>query len=203
MSIKFLSKLQDAWRQGGLILVIGVAVLTPAYGQDSGVDKLLIAPELRAKIDQQRLDYLNRQRVDEVEAESKPEPTKPKVVKKARPYKPRNPIASKIAVSAFIEKPNGERMVRVNNEYQTQMTKKIPLQLNQTTPKGVVLKDGNKTVVVPIGSTYLSKKHKVVESHTLVKKSVKSKPERQILNADQSAVTQSLKDVQIITKPQK
>lgn len=199
-------KLQNVLSFGGLILVISAVTLSPAYAQQSGVDKLLTAPELRAKIDQQRLDYLNSQNVDEVEAESKPEPIKPKVVKKTSPsgpYKPRNPIASKIAVSAVIEKPNGERVVRVNNEYQTQTTKKVPLQLNQTTPKGAVLKDGDKTVVVPVGSTYLSKKQKVVESHTLVKKSVKSKPERQILNADDSAVKQTLKDVQIINTPQK
>ncbi|MBN2864505.1 MAG: hypothetical protein JXK16_00715 [Thiotrichales bacterium] len=177
------------------------------YADEPNIDTLLMAPEQRAKIDQQRLDYLNSKNVDEVKQEEKPPEVK--TVKKTGPYKPRNPIASKIAVSAVIEKPNGERVVRVNNEFQSQSTKKIPLQFNQTTPKGAVIQDGDKTVVVPVGSTYLSQKNKVVESHTLLKPSPESnqksrtKPERQILNADDSAVKQTLKDLQTVTAPQK
>lgn len=185
----------------GLFFVAISLGLGGAYAKETepAVDKLLIAPEQRAKIDQQRLDYLNSQNVDEVKAEEKPEV---KVVKKTGPYKPQNPIAAKIAVSAVIEKPNGERTVRVNNAFQSQSTQKVPLQLNQTTPKGAVLKDGDKTIMVPVGSTYLSKKQKVVESYTLDKKKISSQPERQILNADNSAIKQTLKDVQIINTPQ-
>ena len=174
--------------------------LSNSYAEESGVDTLLLTPEQREKIDQQRLDYLKSQTVDEVQEEVKPVL---KETKKMGSVKPRNPIASKIAVSAVIEKPNGERIVRVNNEFQTQSTQKVPLQLNQTTAKGAVLKDGDKTVMVPVGSTYLSKKQTVVESHTLDKKQVSSQPERQILNADNTAIKQALKDVQTINTPQK
>jgi len=171
------------------------------YAEEPGVDKLLLTPEQRQKIDQQRLAYLKSLQVGEVEQEViKPE-VKP--VKKTGPYKPSNPISKKISISAVIEKPNGERTVRVNNKYQNQATKKVPIELDQSSSKGVVLKDGNIMVVVPIGSTYLSRKNKVVESYKLEQTNAKSRPENAILNADNRMIKQTLKDVKTVNTPQK
>jgi|GEM_PF-5696831 len=200
MSITPNYNLLSFWVISGLFLLTCSFGISASYANESGVDTLLIAPEQRAIIDQQRLNFLNSKDIGEIEEEKKPEV---KLIKKSAPYKPRNPIASKIAVSAVIEKPNGERVVRVNNEFYSETTPKVPLQLNQATPKGAVVVDGGKTVLIPIGSTYLSNKQTVVESHTLDKKRVSSQPARQILNADDSAIKQTLKDVQTINVPQK
>ena len=180
-----------------------LGMINPVLAEEPGVDKLLLTPQQREEIDQQRLQYLQSLQVGEVEQEIIPPEVKP--VKKAGPYsppKPRNLMSKKIAVSAVIEEPNGQRTVRINNKYQTQPTPKVPLELNQTTFKGVALKNGDKTVVVPVGTTYFSRKDKVVESYKLQQSKAKSQPERAILNADNRAVKQTLKDVKTVNTPQ-
>jgi len=184
------------------ILLLITMAFTPLSAEEPGVEKLLLTPEQRLKIDQQRVDYLKSLEVAEVEEEEEKKP-EVKAVKKVT-SKPRTYLPRKLAVSAVIEKPNGNRVVRVNNKYHSAPTNKVPIDLQQTSSStGVVLKDGTKSVVVPVGSTYLSRKGKVVESYKLNKQKAKTKPAKAILDADNSGVKQTLKDVKTVNTPQK
>jgi len=183
------------------VMLLVSMICPPVYAEEPGVEKLLLTPEQRIKIDQQRVDYLRSLEVGEVGQEEKKKPEiKPikKVTSKPRSYLPR-----KLSVSAVIEKPDGSRMVRVNNKFHTAPSNKVPVELDQTSPKGVVLKDGDKSVMVPVGSTYLSRKGKVVETYKLDKQKAKTKPAKAILDADNSGVKQTLKDVKTVNTPQK
>lgn len=183
-------------------LLIVFMAYTSVQAEEPGVEKLLLTPEQRVKIDQQRIDYLKSLEVGEVDQEEDKKP-EIKPVKKAS-SKPRSYLPRKLAVSAVIEKPNGNRVVRVNNKYHHTSSKKLPVKLDQTTSsKGVVIKDGDKSVVVPVGSTYLSRKGKVVETYKLDKQKAKTKPAKAILDADNSGVKQTLKDVKMVNTPQK
>lgn len=183
------------------LITLGFFSLTPpVLADEPGVDKLLLTPEKREEIDQQRDAYLKSQLIGEVEPEEEKKPEK----KAKGPYKPRSPLPSKLAVTAVIEEPKGKKVVRVNGKYYDNPTRKIPVQMNQTSTKGVVIKDGKKVVVVPVGSTYLSRKNKVVESYKLNKQTGKkdTQPEKKILKADNQAVKETLKDVKTVTTPQ-
>ena len=189
-----------------LLSLVSMMVLTGingVYAQQPVLNTLLLTPEQREEIDRQRLAYLKSLQVGKVEQEKQQLDRKPVV--KAGSYKPRNPISGKISVSAIIENPNGERTVRANNQFQTQSTPKIPLDLNQTTSKGAMLKDRGKTVVVPVGSTYFSRKKTVVENYKVQqqRKKISAQPKKAILDADNRGIKQTLKDVKTVNTPQK
>lgn len=183
------------------LLMISIAY-TSLHAEEPGVEKLLLTPEQRIKIDQQRIEYLKSLEVGEVDQKEEKKP-EVKPVKKVA-LKPRSSLPRKLAVSAVIEKPDGNRVVRVNNQFYAAPSRKLPVELNQTTSsKGVVIKDGDKSVVVPVGSTYLSRKGKVVETYKLDKQKAKTKPAKAILDADNSGIKQTLKDVKTVNTPQK
>ena len=98
-----------------LVLAVTLIAYYAPSASAAGFETLLLSAEKRAIIDQQRVSYLKGPMPDEKRS------TNPRAVKKERDLS-RNQLLQSSSVTAVIEKPNGERIVRINNKFQ-----KIPI----------------------------------------------------------------------------
>ena len=151
---------------------------------------LFLSQEARKQIDKQREAYLNPPvRVPEKEIVK----VEPKSVD-GKPKKKRIYIPPKVAISAVIIKPDGSTIIRVNNKYDKSPSKHINLDKNNANINGVPITVNGKTQVVPVGSTLLTRKNKLVDTYKLNAQSKKSAMPK----TEQKAVKQTLEQVQIL-----
>jgi len=153
---------------------------------------LFLTQEARLKIDKQREAYLNPP------VAKKEEPILP-IKKSKKPQKKRIYIPPKVAISAVIIKPDGSTLIRVNNKYNKSPSKHINLDQTNATSKGVPITVNGKTKIVPVGSTLLTRKNKLIDTYKIdaqARKKVMPKTE-------QKAVKETLKQVQILSAPAK
>ncbi|WP_373019811.1 hypothetical protein [Thiomicrorhabdus sp.] len=180
-----------------------LASINTASAAEQSLNRLMLTPEQRAKIDADRLAYLKSLQVknvtedkQEIVKEVKEVKKKPKVAVKA---KPRVVLPKKLAVSAVIERPDGSKIIRINNKFEEVPSKHVKVDYDKTNLRGVEMDiDTKGDVFIPVGSTYYPSKNKMVETYKLNKKpSTKQK----ILQADDSSVKRDLKDVKIVNTP--
>ncbi|MBO1923719.1 hypothetical protein [Thiomicrorhabdus sp. 6S3-12] len=130
---------------------------------------ILLDKPTREKIDRQRAAYINPPEAQDVEKIPPPPPpgkgTGTGKAKKKRIYLP-----YKLAVSALVIKPNGDSLARVNGKYNRTYSKHISINKEHTTEKGVAFDILGKEQVVPVGSTLLPRKPKVIPTYQLVQK---------------------------------
>lgn len=173
------------------------------------IEKLLLSPEQRAKIDAERQNYLRSQEVKDIEGEEiaeiqKPEPEKKvekKVAKRSVPMKPRVVLPKKVSVSAVIKKSDGTRFIRVNNEFNTSPSRHIKIDYDKSDTKGADLTVGDQPVFVPVGTSYQPSKRRVIDTYKLNPKEPKSDAKQKILKADEESVKRTLKDVKTVNTP--
>ncbi|HIE41014.1 MAG TPA: hypothetical protein EYP76_06305 [Thiomicrorhabdus sp.] len=149
---------------------------------------LFLSKETREKIDQQREAYLNPV-VEKKTLKLVSKTTGGGKTKKKRIY-----IPPKVSVSLVMVKPDGSRLVRVNNKYNRSPSKHIKMDFSKSSPKGVPVNIQGRTQVVPVGSTLLTRKNKVVETYKLEK----SKRKASALKTEQKAVKQRLEQIKIL-----
>jgi hypothetical protein len=175
--------------------------------QATQVERLLLTPQDRERIDAERLKYLKSLQVKEVVEEEK----EPEVVKKPEPKTPaksyhnvKKPVVlpKQLSVSAVIEKPDGSRLIRINNQFTEQPAKHVSVDTQKSNIKGAELKVDEKPVFVPVGTTYLPAKNRLIDTYVIEQKAVqKTDPKQKILKADETAVKRTLKDVEIVNQP--
>lgn len=147
---------------------------------------LFLSQQQRQKIDEQRLKYLNPKLEKDAE---KIEPKKIVKAKKKRIY-----IPPRVAISAVIVKPDGSTIIRVNNKYNQSPSKHINLDAKNASTNGVPITVNGKTQIVPVGSTLLTRKNKLVDTHKLDSAARK----KQMPKTEQKAVKETLEQVQIL-----
>ncbi|WEJ62110.1 hypothetical protein [Thiomicrorhabdus lithotrophica] len=151
---------------------------------------LFLSQEARKKIDKQREAYLN----PPVKVpEKKIAKVEPKSID-GKPKKKRIYIPPKVAISAVIIKPDGSTIIRVNNKYDKSPSKHINLDTTKANTNGVPITVNGKTQVVPVGSTLLTRKNKLIDTYKLNAQSKKSAMPK----TEQKAVKQTLEQVQIL-----
>jgi len=159
--------------------------------QEPQLQTLFLSKETREKIDQQREAYLNPVEVKKV-VKILPKGTGTKKPKIKRIY-----IPPKVSISLVMVKPDGSRLVRVNKKYNRSPSKYIAMDFLNSSSEGVPVQVQGKNNVVPVGSTLLTRKNKLVKTYKL-KKAKRKKP---TLKTKQEAVKKTLEQVQIL-KPQ-
>lgn len=154
------------------------------------IQTLFLDKATRVKIDAQREAYLKptvETKTAKILPKEKGKSQKPKV---KRIY-----IPPKVAVSAVIEKPDGSRLVRVNNKYNRSPSKYINMDFDNSTTDGVPVMVQGRMKVVPVGSTLLTRKNKLVKTYKL-EQAVRKKV---VPKTKQVAVKERLDQVQILT----
>ncbi len=159
--------------------------------QTSQLKTLFLSKDMREKIDQQREAYLNPV-VEKKTLKLVPKTTGGGKTKKKRIY-----IPPKVSVSLIMVKPDGSRLVRVNNKYNRSPSKHIKMDFSNSSPKGVPVNVQGRTKVVPVGSTLLTRKNKLVETYKLEKAKRKASAPK----TEQKAVKQRLEQIKIL-KPE-
>ncbi|VAW47834.1 hypothetical protein MNBD_GAMMA03-1942 [hydrothermal vent metagenome] len=159
--------------------------------KEPSLEKWFLSKETREKIDRQREAYLNP-----VE-EKKVVKIVPKAIGNTKPKKKRIYIPPKVSVSLVVVKPDGSRLVRVNNKYNRSPSKYIKMDFSNSSVEGVPVNVQGKTNIVPVGTTLLTRKNKLVKTYKLKQ----SKFKKPVLKTEQKAVQQRLEQVQIL-KPQ-
>ncbi len=152
---------------------------------------LLLSKETREKIDRQRESYLNPV-VEKKTVKLVPKAKKGGGIKKKRIY-----IPPKVSVSLVMVKPDGSRLVRVNNKYNRSPSKHIKMDFLNSSATGVPVSVQGKNQIVPVGSTLLTRKNKLVKTYKLEK----SKRKVKTLKTKQKAVKERLDQIKIL-KPQ-
>lgn len=185
----------------GAVIFSSMSFSTFAEVADSGVranstieqpqkklQTLFLDKATRVKIDEQRQAYLKPT------VETKTAKILPK--EKGKSQKPKRIyIPPKVAVSAVIEKPDGSRLVRVNNKYNRSPSKHINMDFDNSTTDGVPVMVQGRMKVVPVGSTLLTRKNKLVKTYKL-EEAVRKKA---VPKTKQVAVKERLDQVQILT----
>ncbi|MDG6773944.1 hypothetical protein QCB45_06345 [Thiomicrorhabdus sp. ZW0627] len=202
--------MEQQWRQiiqtfstGTLIAVsLLLTSVNVAVAAEQKLDRLMLTPEQRAKIDAERLSYLKSLKVGQV-GEDKEAAEKPKeVVKKPKKFvqkKPRVVLPKKLEVSAVIERPDGSKIIRINNKFEEVPSKHVKIDYDKSNLRGVEMDIETKgDVFIPVGSTYYPGKNKMVETYKLNKK---PSTKQQILKADDSSVKRDLKAVKTVNTP--
>ncbi|MDX1346615.1 MAG: hypothetical protein R3189_00040 [Thiomicrorhabdus chilensis] len=180
------------------LLIVLLANASLAYAEQE-LNRLMLTPEQRAQIDQDRLNYLKSQQVKHVEDE--PVEEKPKQVVSKPPYKKRVILPKKLSVSAVIVNPDGSRLIRINDQFNKSPSKHVSIDYQKSNVKGADLQVNKKEVFIPVGSTYLPAKNTIIESYKLDQKAAKANPKQQILKADDRSVKRDLKDVKTVNTP--
>ncbi|WP_178863753.1 hypothetical protein [Thiomicrorhabdus cannonii] len=179
---------------GLLIASLGLMPFSNAYSAEQDMDRLMMTPEQRAKIDAERLAYLKSLEVKTVEEEEK-EKAKQKAAIKRKIISP-----DRLAVSAIIETPEGKRLVRVNNQFNDFKSKDVKLNAQASNLDGGQFKVDNREVFVPVGNTYFTNRNKMVETYKLEQQAAKANAKQQILSADKKTIDRTLKDVKTVNK---
>lgn len=175
----------------GLVLA-SAALLPAAHAAEPDMERLMMTPEQRAKIDAERLAYLKSLEVKPVDEQEQPK-VEPK---KGVPRKIITP--NKLAVSAVIETPEGKRFVRVNEQFNDFSSKDVKLNPDASNLDGGRFKMDSKEVFVPVGTTYFTNRNKMVETYKLEQAAAKANAKQQILSADQKTIDRTLKDVKTV-----
>ncbi|MDG6778571.1 hypothetical protein QCB44_07630 [Thiomicrorhabdus sp. zzn3] len=200
MNLFSLNDMPTHW--AGLV-VIGVCCLFSPYTQaqeQEELNRVVLTPEQRAKIDAERLAYLKSLKVNQVEDEKEEPPVKKSG--SATKSKKRIILPRKLTVSAVIETPEGKKWVRVNDKFNEIPSKHVNIEYPQSNPKGAQFKvDTRGEVFVPVGSTYLPRSNKIVETYKLDAKTRKADAKQQILQANQKTIERTLKDVKTVNTP--
>ncbi|MDX1351524.1 MAG: hypothetical protein R3254_00830 [Thiomicrorhabdus sp.] len=151
---------------------------------------LFLSQENRKRIDKQREAYLKPPTKSSEKVIAKVEPLKGD----GKPKKKRIYIPPKVAISAVIVRPDGSTIIRVNNKYNESPSKHINIDSYNASTNGVPITVNGNTQVVPVGSTLLTRKNKVVDSYKLDAQS------RKIVlpKTEQKAVKNRLEEVQIL-----
>lgn len=137
------------------ILFIWVLMIFSFRAEAEVDNRLFFTPEQRVTIDQQRQSYLKGALI------SQQKPKKIKVIKKVKPVPL---LPKKISVSSIIVLPDGEKSVRINDNF-----KKMPMKTKviekESTPEQATLEVGRQTVQVPVGMTYLPYANKTIKTY--------------------------------------
>lgn len=161
---------------------------TPNQDSTLQLKKVFLSKETRAKIDQQREAYLNPV------VEKKVVKLLSKKDGRSVPKKKRIYIPPKVNVSLVMVKPDGSRLVRVNDKYNRSPSKHIKMDFSNSTNNGVPVNVQGRTQMVPVGSTLLTRKNKLVKTYKLEQiKRKKSAPKTK-----QKAVKQRLEQIKIL-----
>lgn len=91
-------------------------------------------------------------------------------------------------------KPDGSRLVRVNNKYNRSPSKYIKMDFLNSSAIGVPVSVQGKNQIVPVGSTLLTRKNKLVKTYKLEKTKRKVKT----LKTKQKAVKERLDQIKIL-----
>lgn len=156
--------------------------------QNSQFKTFFLSKETRVKIDLQREAYLNPPEVKEIVK------ILPKSTGTLKPKKKRIYIPPKVSVSLVMVKPDGSRLVRVNKKYNRSPSKHISMDFSNSSPNGVPVSIQGKNNIVPVGSTLLTRKNKLVKTYKL-KKVKRKKP---IPKTKQDVIKNTLEQVQIL-----
>ncbi|GKT13012.1 MAG: hypothetical protein ISEC1_P2004 [Thiomicrorhabdus sp.] len=151
---------------------------------------LFLDQATRLKIDQQREAFLKPIAVKNTEKILAKELAGSKKPKVKRIY-----IPPKVTVSAVIEMPDGSRLVRVNNKYNRSPSRHIDMNFSHSSTDGVPVTVQGKTKIVPVGSTLLTRKNKLVKTYKLEQAARK----KVVPKTKQVAVKERLEQVQILT----
>ncbi len=158
---------------------------------EMGLQKLFLSRETREKIDQQRAHYLNP--VEEKETVKILPPSSGKPKKKVK----RIYIPPKVTVSAVIVMPDGSRLVRVNDKYNRSPSKHIKMDFSNSSSMGVPVMVQGREQLVPVGTTLLTRKNKLVKTYKLEQ----GKRKKLLPKTEQKAVKERLEQVRML-KPQ-
>ncbi|MCF6346140.1 MAG: hypothetical protein L3J00_06690 [Thiomicrorhabdus sp.] len=149
---------------------------------------LFLSKETREKIDQQRASYLNPV-VEKKTIKLLPIVKGGGKIKKKRIY-----IPPKVSVSLVMVKPDGSRLVRVNNKYNRSPSKHIKMDFLNSSAIGVPVSVQGRNQIVPVGSTLLTRKNKLVKTYKLEKTKRKVKTPK----TKQKAVKERLDQIKIL-----
>lgn len=149
--------------------------------------KLFLTQEERQRIDKQREAYLNPPAKEPEKLIAKVSDGKPK---KKRIY-----IPPKVAISAVIIRPDGSTIIRVNGKYNKSPSKYIQLDERGTNTNGVPITVNGKTKIVPVGTTLLTHKNKLIDTYKLDAAARK----KALPKTEQKAVKKRLDEVKILT----
>lgn len=151
---------------------------------------LFLSQEERMRIDKQREAYLNPPVKEPEKVITKVEPKKGD----GKPKKKRIYIPPQVAISAVIVKPDGSTIIRVNNKYDKSPSKHIDIDGSNANIDGVPITVNGKTQLVPVGSTLLTRKNKLIDSYKLKAQS----RQNALPKTEQKAVKNRLDEVQIL-----
>ncbi len=161
------------------------------YSKEEQLKTVFLSKETREKIDQQRTSYLHPV------TEKKTVKLLPKGTGRSVPKKKRIYIPPKVNVSLVMVKPDGSRLVRVNDKYNRSPSKHIKMDFSNSSDTGVPVSVQGRTQVVPVGSTLLTRQNKVVKSYKIEQ----AKRKKMAPKTKQEAVKERFKQVQML-KPQ-
>lgn len=153
--------------------------------------KLFLTQEDRQRIDKQREAYLHPPAKVPEKVIAKIEP---KAKGNGKPKKKRIYIPPKVAISAVIIKPDGSTIIRVNGKYNKPPSKYIQLDERQTNTDGVPITVNGKTKIVPVGTTLLTHRNKLIDTYKLDAQARKNA----LPKTEQKAVKNRLDQVKIL-----
>ncbi|MBO1927165.1 hypothetical protein J3998_06205 [Thiomicrorhabdus sp. 6S2-11] len=165
---------------------------------------ILLDKPTREKIDRQRAAYINPPVTKEIE--KIPPPPPPGKGTGSKNYKPKKKpiyLPGKLAVSAVVMKPNGDSLVRINGKYNNTSSKHITINKEHTSPKGVALEVIDKEQIVPVGSTLMPRKSKVIPTYQMVQQEKARAKRRAVPKTKETVAKDTLEQVQILTKKPK
>ncbi len=182
-------------------LLVGISVSSIVYAENRNpsevednlnitpqLKKIFLSKETREKIDQQREAYLNPV------VEKKTIKLLAKTGGTEAPKKKRIYIPPRVNVSLVMVKPDGSRLVRVNDKYNRSPSKHIKMDFSNSSAHGVPVNVQGRTQLVPVGSTLLTRKNKLIKTYKIEQaKRKKSAPK-----TEQKAVKQRLEQVKIL-----
>lgn len=117
----------------------------------SSQHKLILSPEQRQKIDQERVRYLRSLSGHVEEAPFVTKPTKKKKRKRVVRY-----VLQSVIVNA-----QGESLIQLNNRWFKQQNAPIHFKVDPNNPAVVHMKVGKNRFIVPVGATLLLQKNKI------------------------------------------
>lgn len=160
---------------------------------------ILLDKPTREKIDRQRAAYINPLAAQEVE-KVPPPPPPGKGTGTGKPKKKRIYLPYKLAVSALVIKPNGDSLARINGKYNKTFSRHITINQPHTSEKGVAFDILGKEQVVPVGSTLLPRKSKVVPTYQLIQKEQARAKRKALPKTKETVAKDTLEQVKILTK---
>ncbi len=123
------------------------------------VAKFILTEDQRADINLQRESYINSLKNKSTSKETVVLGirTKNKTKKKVRK------VSKKISVSSIIVSPHNGKLVRINGKFVSENLKEIKLIQDQTSGNSAKLIINGKSIIVPVGKSYLTNSQKVVD----------------------------------------